>query len=99
MSDVPLKLYGVPFSAHTRKVLVGAKEKGLELALSPLVPMAPDVGPLLAMSGHSDACQIASALPPKADIGEAAAKRPLLTHSGHLRKQTHTADCPLASWP
>lgn len=37
------KIYGVPFSAHTRKVLVALREKGLEFELMPLVPIVPDL--------------------------------------------------------
>lgn len=38
-----LTIYGVPFSAHTRKVLVGARVKGLPFELSQLVPIGADV--------------------------------------------------------
>lgn len=36
-----LKIYGVPISVHTRKVLVAARLKGLPLALVPVVPVIP----------------------------------------------------------
>ncbi len=39
--------------------------------------------PLMAMSGPSDGLRFTSALPPKADIREGAAKRLLMTQSGH----------------
>jgi glutathione S-transferase len=39
-----LKIYGVPFSAHTRKVLIGALEKGLDYELVPVVPLSPPPG-------------------------------------------------------
>ena len=39
-----LKIYGVPFSAHTRKVLIGVLEKRLEFELIPVVPLAPPAG-------------------------------------------------------
>jgi len=35
-----LEIHGVPFSAHTRKVIVGCLEKGLDYELSRLVPLA-----------------------------------------------------------
>ncbi len=38
-----LKVFGVPFSAHTRKVIVGLHEKGIEHQLEPLVPLRPDL--------------------------------------------------------
>jgi glutathione S-transferase len=37
------KIYGVPFSAHTRKVLVGLNEKELAYELEPLVPLLPNL--------------------------------------------------------
>lgn len=36
-----LKIHGVPFSAHTRKVIVTAIEKGLPYEVVPVVPLAP----------------------------------------------------------
>ncbi len=39
-----LKIYGVPFSAHTRKVLVAAIEKGIDYEMVPVVPLAPPPG-------------------------------------------------------
>jgi glutathione S-transferase len=39
-----LKIYGVPFSAHTRKVIIAAIEKGLSFELVPVIPLAPPPG-------------------------------------------------------
>src|SRR5262245_2926209 len=39
-----LKIHGVPFSAHTRKVIITALEKGLSYQLVPVVPLAPPSG-------------------------------------------------------
>ena len=39
-----LKIHGVPFSAHTRKVIITALEKGLSYQLVPVVPLAPPTG-------------------------------------------------------
>lgn len=39
-----LKIHGVPFSAHTRKVIVAALEKGIPYELVPVVPLAPPPG-------------------------------------------------------
>src|SRR4051794_31734395 len=36
-----IKVYGVPFSAHTRKLLVGLNEKEVGYELEPLVPLLP----------------------------------------------------------
>jgi glutathione S-transferase len=36
-----LKIYGVPISVHTRKVIVAARLKGLALELVPVVPVIP----------------------------------------------------------
>jgi glutathione S-transferase len=36
-----LKIYGVPISVHTRKVLVAARLKGLAIELVPVVPVIP----------------------------------------------------------
>ncbi|HEY6354540.1 MAG TPA: glutathione S-transferase family protein, partial [Burkholderiaceae bacterium] len=36
-----LKIYGVPISVHTRKVIVAAKLKGLPFELIPVVPVIP----------------------------------------------------------
>ena len=38
------KLYGVPFSAHTRKVILAANEKKIEFELVPTVPLDPPDG-------------------------------------------------------
>ena len=35
-----LKFHGLPFSAHTRKVIIAALEKGLPYELQPVVPVA-----------------------------------------------------------
>lgn len=37
-----LKIYGVPISVHTRKVIVAARLKGLPFDLIPVVPVMPD---------------------------------------------------------
>ncbi|HKC44785.1 MAG TPA: glutathione S-transferase family protein [Burkholderiales bacterium] len=39
-----LKIHGVPFSAHTRKVIITALEKGVSYQLMPVVPLAPPSG-------------------------------------------------------
>ena len=39
-----LKIHGVPFSAHTRKVIVTALEKGISYELNPVVPLNPPQG-------------------------------------------------------
>src|SRR5262245_32461055 len=39
-----LIIYGVPFSAHTRKVIITALEKGLSYELVPVVPLSPPKG-------------------------------------------------------
>ena len=46
-----LKIHGVPFSAHTRKVIIAALEKGIPYETVPVVPLAPppswhDLSPL-----------------------------------------------------
>jgi glutathione S-transferase len=46
-----LKIHGVPFSAHTRKVIVAAHEKGIPFEIVPVIPLTPppgwtDVSPL-----------------------------------------------------
>jgi glutathione S-transferase len=40
-----LKIYGVPISVHTRKVIVAAIAKGLEHEVVPVVPVIPDNPP------------------------------------------------------
>jgi glutathione S-transferase len=40
-----LKIYGVPISVHTRKVIVAARLKGLPFELVPVVPVIPDSPP------------------------------------------------------
>ena len=39
-----LKIHGVPFSAHTRKVIITALEKGVSYQLIPVVPLSPPKG-------------------------------------------------------
>lgn len=39
-----LKIHGVPFSAHTRKVIVAAIEKEIPYEIKPVVPLAPPPG-------------------------------------------------------
>lgn len=39
-----LEIFGVPFSAHTRKVLLALREKNLAYELVPVVPLAPPSG-------------------------------------------------------
>jgi glutathione S-transferase len=39
-----LQIFGVPFSAHTRKVLVAAHLKGIRFELVPVVPLKPPPG-------------------------------------------------------
>ena len=39
-----LKIHGVPFSAHTRKVIVAAHEKSIPFELVPVVPLKPPAG-------------------------------------------------------
>ena len=39
-----LRIHGVPFSAHTRKVILAAIEKGIAYELVPVVPLAPPAG-------------------------------------------------------
>jgi glutathione S-transferase len=36
-----LQVFGVPFSAHTRKVLVALREKDLAFELAPVIPLSP----------------------------------------------------------
>ena len=39
-----LKIHGVPFSAHTRKVIVAAIEKGIPYEIVPVIPLTPPPG-------------------------------------------------------
>lgn len=39
-----ITLYGVPFSAHTRKVILAATHKALDFRVEPVVPLAPPDG-------------------------------------------------------
>jgi len=39
-----LKIYGVPFSAHTRKVIIVALEKNISYDLEPVIPLDPPKG-------------------------------------------------------
>jgi glutathione S-transferase len=53
-----LRIHGVPFSAHTRKVIIAALEKNLSYEVIPVVPLAPppswqDLSPL----GHIPALE------------------------------------------
>ena len=41
MTSSTLKIYGVPFSVHTRKVIVAARLKGLPYEIVPVVPVDP----------------------------------------------------------
>jgi glutathione S-transferase len=39
-----LKIHGVPFSAHTRKVILAALEKGIPYEIVPVIPLSPPPG-------------------------------------------------------
>ena len=39
-----LRIHGVPFSAHTRKIILAASEKGLSYELVPVIPLTPPAG-------------------------------------------------------
>ena len=39
-----LKIHGVPFSAHTRKVIIAALEKGISYEVVPVIPLTPPDG-------------------------------------------------------
>lgn len=39
-----LKIYGIPVSVHTRKVILAAREKGLDFENDPVVPFDPPAG-------------------------------------------------------
>src|SRR5262245_38085737 len=39
-----LEIFGVPFSAHTRKVLLSLREKAMPFELRPVIPLAPPPG-------------------------------------------------------
>jgi glutathione S-transferase len=39
-----LKIHGVPFSAHTRKVIIAAHEKGIPFEIVPVIPLTPPAG-------------------------------------------------------
>ena len=39
-----LEIFGVPFSAHTRKVMIALREKSVPFELVPVVPIAPPAG-------------------------------------------------------
>jgi glutathione S-transferase len=39
-----LKIHGVPFSAHTRKVIITALEKGIPYDIVPVIPLTPPAG-------------------------------------------------------
>lgn len=42
MSAQPMKIYGVPISVHTRKVILAAKLKAIAYEVVPIVPVIPD---------------------------------------------------------
>jgi glutathione S-transferase len=39
-----LKIHGVPFSAHTRKIIIAALEKGIPYEIVPVIPLTPPPG-------------------------------------------------------
>ena len=39
-----LKIHGLPFSAHTRKVIIAALEKGIPYEIVPVIPLTPPPG-------------------------------------------------------
>lgn len=45
MSTTPLKIYGVPLSVHTRKVIVAARLKSIAHEIVPVVPLIPEACP------------------------------------------------------
>lgn len=45
MSKKPLKIYGVPFSVHTRKVIMAARLKAIPYEVVPVIPVIPDNPP------------------------------------------------------
>jgi glutathione S-transferase len=45
MSNQPVQIYGVPFSVHTRKVIVAARYKSIPYEIIPVVPVIPDNPP------------------------------------------------------
>ncbi len=45
MSKKLLKIYGVPFSVHTRKVIMAARIKAIPYEVTPVVPVIPDSPP------------------------------------------------------
>lgn len=42
MSKQPIRIYGVPFSVHTRKVIIAARLKDLRYEVTPVVPVIPE---------------------------------------------------------
>jgi len=42
MSKQPLRIYGVPFSVHTRKVIIAARLKAIPHEVTPVVPVVPE---------------------------------------------------------
>jgi len=53
-----LTIYGVPFSAHTRKVILTARHKGIDYQLEPVVPLSPpDDWSTLSPTGTIPACR------------------------------------------
>ena len=45
MSKKSLQIYGVPFSVHTRKVIVAARLKAIPYEVVPVIPVIPDNPP------------------------------------------------------
>jgi glutathione S-transferase len=45
MSNKPVHIYGVPFSVHTRKVIIAARYKSISYEITPVVPVIPDNPP------------------------------------------------------
>ena len=45
MSNDSLRIYGVPFSVHTRKVILAARHKSIPHVVQPIVPVLPDTLP------------------------------------------------------
>jgi glutathione S-transferase len=45
MTSTPLKIYGVPLSVHTRKVILAARLKSIAYEIVPVIPVIPDNPP------------------------------------------------------
>jgi len=41
----PLTIYGVPFSVHTRKVILASRIKSIPHQVTPVIPVIPDNPP------------------------------------------------------